>query len=66
MNWAELASLSVPASADGTVARAAVVYDGRWQVVWQLGRTKVAAGLAFDKPREAIRAARSINERNGQ
>lgn len=61
---ADLTRLPVPADPSGELARAVVVNDGRWQLAWLTGTQKILAGVAFDKVRDAIRAARRLNERN--
>ena len=60
----DLERLPVPASPTGELAQAVVTYDGRWQLAWLVGTAKVPTGVAFDKPRDAIRAAAQLNERN--
>lgn len=58
---------ALPVPFNGAPARACVTLAGsRWQVSWLVGTAKEPTSITFDKPRDAVRAAGYLNERNGQ
>lgn len=68
LNGATRAALdALPVPWDGGPARACVVLlADRWALAWQFGTTKEPSGVTFGNPKDAVRAASYINERNGE